>query len=754
MKMSDANGQYQKLPPGWDAKYDQTTGNCYYINYFTKAMQLEDPRIRYKQLQNERCSTESIPMQPLHGSPYHVYPTNNLPAMRAFQTGPGTNPSLHNMSSSPLLSSRGNLEMSPVPFLKSSIMQTPRLANMSRRSTIQETSFSNQIDTDAVVTKIQNMFPTASENHIRLLLKKYYNREAVVISALQVEKHPVTMPGPFVTPPAQRHLFHSNSAFHMTPPARRPDIAASHSRGLSGFNNSRTISPIPGGRFGSVMSMHMTDGVTSGNTSRFGDGFAHPLSLYHSSPRFGEQWRSSPKPHSSPKMKLRYMKNIFPKADEMLLLDILTGADNNVQLASEKLISMGYVKRDFVPVQRKTNLDGTINVPKKPEDEKIIPLRPKEHTLEEKEEMKQRLKEKYPNIVERIILMALESVNYTEDRAIQILQIVQEEDELSAKKKHGLLQVTLENDETDLDGHPSTSGDNIITVVVETTQNANNENDNISEITTKKYQHPSINITTPTTATTQIILSNSRFSIANECSPQSEPTITKTNTKFTQNDRNERNTRPVSSPQLANKDTTITTTNSQISNSSISSTSRSSCSSSLSYPTLTTKSILARSKLNSIGINGYMHGSKLSSVSSAASLLEKLKLSRPRDKTNSLKSSQRNSIENGTDSEEKLKFQSLLGRISTIGPNSDLSKGADENLLLADYVTWNGANPDINLGQTATAGADISLLSGRSYKPLGHNNELCNGPKLDLAKGSIYTQIVTGTNKSAKIKCN
>lgn len=40
--------------------------NCfysYYINYLTKAMQLEDPRIRYRQLQNERASNESIPMQ-------------------------------------------------------------------------------------------------------------------------------------------------------------------------------------------------------------------------------------------------------------------------------------------------------------------------------------------------------------------------------------------------------------------------------------------------------------------------------------------------------------------------------------------------------------------------------------------------------------------------------------------------------------------------------------------------------------------
>ncbi|EDW33199.1 GL24668 [Drosophila persimilis] len=228
--MSDAGG-YQKLPPGWDCKYDQTTGNCYYINYLTKAMQLEDPRGRsYKQLQNERCSTESIALQQMvstaqtshNSSPYHVYPSNSLTAVRAFQEREQS--TLHNISTSPLLSasSKGHLEMSsPLPF------QRTRLGgNMSRRSTIQETSFTTQTETDGVVAKIQNMFPTAGENHIRLLLKRYYNREAVVISALQVEKHPVTMPGPFVTPPAQRHLFHSNSAFYMTPPARRLDMAA------------------------------------------------------------------------------------------------------------------------------------------------------------------------------------------------------------------------------------------------------------------------------------------------------------------------------------------------------------------------------------------------------------------------------------------------------------------------------------------------------------------------------------------------
>lgn len=45
------------------------------------------------------------------------------------------------------------------------------------------------------------------------------------------------------------------------------------------------------------------------------------------------------------RMSYRYLKNVFPKADETILLDILEQSDNNVQKASEKLIELGYEKR-------------------------------------------------------------------------------------------------------------------------------------------------------------------------------------------------------------------------------------------------------------------------------------------------------------------------------------------------------------------------------------------------------------------------
>lgn len=42
----------------------------------------------------------------------------------------------------------------------------------------------------------------------------------------------------------------------------------------------------------------------------------------------------------------RYLKSVFPKVDETILLDVLEQSDNNVQKASEQLIDLGYEKRN------------------------------------------------------------------------------------------------------------------------------------------------------------------------------------------------------------------------------------------------------------------------------------------------------------------------------------------------------------------------------------------------------------------------
>ncbi|XP_046868032.1 myb-like protein H isoform X2 [Drosophila willistoni] len=635
--MSDASG-YQKLPPGWDCKYDQTTGNCYYINYFTKAMQLEDPRQgNYKQLQNERCSTESIALQPMvsNSSPYHVYPSNNLTAIRAFQER-HQQPTLNNISTSPLLSasSRGHLvEMSsPLPFQRS----RPG-ANLSRRSTIQETSFTNQIDTDAVVSKIQNMFPTAGENHIRLLLK-------------------------------------------------------------------------------------------------------------------------------------RYMKNIFPKADEMLLLDVLANADNNVQFASEKLISLGYTKRDMQqphkPNNRPPQLAGE-DQNGTGEDKTVqhIPLRPKEYTEEEKANMQSLLMEKYPQIAERIILMALESVNYAEDRAVQILQIVQDEEEQRVASANQKMKKNL-----DLSSQALSGGDGLEQVDGQKASDSHQSMVTTKPLHKQRHHHhqqhhvlPSINVTTPSTFTTQIILSQSMANL----------------------DKDKQEEKP---PPTASSTSTSTSLSSYASPAQ----SPSKC-----YERLTTKGILARTfggnsssnnnnnnnnnqsntknyynSNNNYSISGYLHGScnhsnassysnskntttttttdttntsSSSSSMASSSTLATANENRSRLKTDSLKHRDTSLNLNNSQNTESTEFQSIIERMASLGPNSQLTKGADENLLLADYVTWNGPNTTLCQKQS-TMGSDPKLLGERGYKPTGRNTELCKGAKANLAKGSIYARGGTKCN--------
>lgn len=129
------------------------------------------------------------------------------------------------------------------------------------------------------------------------MFNRYYNREAVVISALQVEKHPLTTPGPF-TPPVSRASFNSTamalSAFN-TPPSSttfgRKNGHIMHGDHLT--MSSSNGSPIP------MRPQSSTSCYTNATTT---------ASVMFGSPsiRLGDQqYRSSPKPHSSPKMKLR-----------------------------------------------------------------------------------------------------------------------------------------------------------------------------------------------------------------------------------------------------------------------------------------------------------------------------------------------------------------------------------------------------------------------------------------------------------------
>jgi len=88
------------------------------------------------------------------------------------------------------------------------------------------------------------------------------------------------------------------------------------------------------------------------------------------------------------------------------------------------------------------------------------------------------------------------------------------------------------------------------------------------------------------------------------------------------------------------------------------------------------------------------------------------------------------------------KFLSIFTRSAPSGPNQGLAKGPNDDLLLTDYVTWNGANPDIIKGHKMTAnGPNTALRIERTYVTRGRSSELCKGPQIGLAKGSMYSQM-------------
>lgn len=120
-----------------------------------------------------------------------------------------------------------------------------------------------------VSVSFQLLLILTSDHSLLYNISRYHNREALVISALKVEKNPITTPGPFATPPPQRNIHNSgvHAPLHMTPP-------------LGFYTNSRGGSPI--------------FRPASGSNS-----------IYTGSPRIGDGFRSFPRPHSSPKLKLR-----------------------------------------------------------------------------------------------------------------------------------------------------------------------------------------------------------------------------------------------------------------------------------------------------------------------------------------------------------------------------------------------------------------------------------------------------------------
>lgn len=130
------------------------------------------------------------------------------------------------------------------------------------------------------------------------------------------------------------------------------------------------------------------------------------------------------------------MKSVFPTVEEYLLLDVLGNSDNNVQKAADKLVKMGYVKRDTPSAPR-------LHARRKEEErlaEKRTPLPkpPAIKTDKEKEELRRKMRNKYEvkfDIPERILYMALESVLYDEEQANALITSMIDDDQRRKKTK-------------------------------------------------------------------------------------------------------------------------------------------------------------------------------------------------------------------------------------------------------------------------------------------------------------------------------
>ncbi|XP_034255522.1 uncharacterized protein LOC117653754 isoform X2 [Thrips palmi] len=364
--MADPNSALGPLPNGWECRNDPRTRRNYFINFINKTTTWDDPRVN-----------PSI----VHAPPPYNEPTTDIFTMQDISS----------------------YRPSPVPgrVHTAPLMGSHAIGHHSS-SKIHETSFSTAVATEHSVAKISAMFPTVSETHIRALLIKYHSREAVVISALQVEKNPITTPGPFSTPPLSRHIIIPPSVlppnYHSTPPPGLRDFASTPPPSLYSYG-------------------YGTGGTLTG-------------SLASSSCMGSPAFRHSPRPHSSPKMKLRYMKSMFPKADETIILDTLYNVENNVAAATNQLQAMGFDKKDSTPSCGGTPSSKgkeTEKSSKNEKKEKAVPTPTPSARLRsvvEKQEMRDRLKKVHPDLAEQLISMALDSVDYDENRASHILNIM------------------------------------------------------------------------------------------------------------------------------------------------------------------------------------------------------------------------------------------------------------------------------------------------------------------------------------------
>lgn len=163
------------------------------------------------------------------------------------------------------------------------------------------------------VQRITKIFPEVEEGHISYLLRIYHNREEIVIKSLLGEGCRVDG----IAAVDEELFYKLRKNFSLVNPDQIRMLLAKH-------NNveHETIAAL----------------------------------LYSQSSK-GFRFDSSRKP-GSPRIKLRYLKLLFPSVDEDKLFDLLYNNEHNAQMVIDNLERMGYRRQNTINIRALASVDG------------------------------------------------------------------------------------------------------------------------------------------------------------------------------------------------------------------------------------------------------------------------------------------------------------------------------------------------------------------------------------------------------------
>ncbi|XP_018017657.1 BAG family molecular chaperone regulator 3 [Hyalella azteca] len=460
---------FQGLPPGWDAKFDFKTGRYYFIDNTTKQTTWEDPRLK------------SCPPPPPH-------PDTIPPEMRAAQTA--------TVAPLDVINFRGS-GLPIVPTLPPSGLPSSRDAenemDVAKISAMFPTVPENRIKellkkyhqrTTVVISALQvakyplatpgpygtftppparHFLPTAAalaafHTGSQPQQQTTLGRTATLTSALTSSSISTagTVVSPLKSSAFSPHSLGSQYGSTQPPATGITSVTTIPVSAAPLSFNSRPSTPERSNiqsraSYERVRGTHLLERIGSlGDQSTMGGSLGSPrLSTRASSPHTttrstSEVTRSiisSPRPSQSPrpsphspKIKLRYLKGMFPNVDPIIILDVLTQCSYNVKEACESLVSRGYVKKELsmVPPQLKSSVQET---PKSSPNPSPLPTRPKFLSEMHNRNIRQRLAEAFPDVTPTVLRMALQSVGHDEELAKAVLKATQDDGKLKTRDK-------------------------------------------------------------------------------------------------------------------------------------------------------------------------------------------------------------------------------------------------------------------------------------------------------------------------------